>query len=178
MKNGKTWMGMLVMILVFGMMVVGCKTEPDDKEKVPYPYVITELEYLGRANLSTSYPWPTDTEIFAALQSVIENYDETDPSTDDDTFEFDGVIYEMDLSSIAEITGGVPKVVFDNFWKELKSYSAGLWSCWGYVYCSIPSKGATSQAYVIFAICDDIYASTQGSIQYVAARAIIRKKIK
>jgi len=176
MINRGDWMRMLVMLLVFEMMVAGCKIEPDEKEKVSYPYVYSEIEYFGMANLPTSYPWPTDTEVFDALQKVIQSYVAAHPSTGDDILELDGVIYEMDESSITPITGGVPQVVFDNFWKDLKSYSAGLWSCWGYVYYSISSKGATSQAYVIYAICDDKYTTSQGHISYFAARATIRKK--
>jgi len=164
-----------VVIIFIGIMV-SCEIPEDEEKGVSYPYVHTELEYLGKANLSTSYPWPTDAQIGNGLQSVMQNYIAANPSTDDDTFEFDGIVYEMDQSSITIITGGVPKVVFDNFWKDLKSYSAGLWSCWGYVYCSIESKGATSQAYVIYAICDDKYASIQGSVTYIAARATIKRK--
>jgi len=176
MKQGKVFLSViLVVIIIFGLMI-SCKTPDDDSSGVFYPYVYTELEYYGMANLSTSYPWPTDTEIGNALHSVIQNYIAAHPSTGDNTYELDGVIYEMDQSSITPITGGVPQVVFDNFWKDLKSYSAGLWSCWGYVYCSISSKGATSQAYFIYAICDDIYASTQGNITYTAAKATIKKK--
>jgi hypothetical protein len=171
-------------VIIFIGLLISCKTPDDDSSDisydddsgVSYPYVYTELEYLGKANLSTSYPWPTDTEIGNALQSVMQNYAAAHPSTGDDTFELDGVVYEMDQSSITNITGGVPQVVFDNFWKDLKSYAAGLWSCWGYIYCSISSKGATSQAYVIYAICDDKYTSIQGSITYIAAKATIRKK--
>jgi len=195
MKNRQLCIGILV--IVFGIMFVGCddgstddtdgtqsSNNPDgSSNNVSYPYVISELEFLGRANLSTSYPWPTDTEINNALLSVIQNYNETHlstnethPSTDDDLYELDGVIYEMDKSSITSVTGAVPKVVFDSFWNELKNYSAGLWSCWGYSYCSIPSKGATSQAYIIYAICDDKYAVTQGSVSYIAAKAILKKK--
>jgi hypothetical protein len=165
----------LVVIIFIGLMI-SCKTPDNDGSDVSYPYVYTELEYLGKANLPTSYPWPSDTEIANGLQSVMQNYSATHPSTGDDTVELDGVVYIMDQSSITIITGGVPQVVFDNFWKDLKSYTAGLWSCWGYVYCSIPSKGASSQAYVIYAICDDKYASIQGSITYFAAKATIRKK--
>jgi len=160
--------------------MTGCSTDGGDGTSgtFSYPYVYTELEYLGKANLSTSYPWPTDTEVGDELRSVIQDYIATHPSTDDDAFEFDGVIYEMDESSITAITGGVPQVVFDSFWKDLKSYAAGLWSCWGYVYCSIPSKGATSQAYIIYAICDDKYASTQNQIKYFAAKGTIKQSQK
>jgi len=173
----------ILVVIIFIAFLSSCET-PDDDESTNiiypsyplYPYVYKELEYLGRASLATSYPWPTDTQIADGLQSVMQSYTATHPSTGDDTFVLDGVVYELDQSSITTITGGVPQVVFDNFWKDLKSYSAGLWSCWGYVYCSIPSKGATSQAYIIYAICDDKYASTQGSITYVAARATIKKK--
>jgi hypothetical protein len=166
-----------VVIFFIGVMI-SCEIPEDEEESsgVSYPYVYTELEYLGKANLSTSSPWPTDAQIGNGLQNVIQNYVAANPSTDDDTFEFDGIVYEMDQSSITIITGAVPKVVFDNFWKDLKSYSAGLWSCWGYVYCSIQSKGATSQVYVIYAICDDKYASTQGSVTYIATRATIKRK--
>jgi len=170
----KKYFTFLVVIIFIGFMT-SCQN-PDDVSGVSYPYVHTELEYLGRANLSTSYPWPTDEQIINGLQTVMQNYSATHPSTGDDTFELDGVVYVMDQSSITTITGGVPQVVFDNFWKDLKTYSAGLWSCWGYVYCSIASKGATSQAYIIYAICDDKYATTQGSITYVAAKATIKKK--
>ena len=162
-----------IVAIIFIWFMSSCELDDDS---VSYPYVHTELEYLGSANLATSYPWSTDEQIFSGLQSVIQNYSSMHPSTGDDVFELDGVTYIMEQSSITVITGGVPKVVFDNFWKDLKNYSAGLWSCWGYVYCSIPSKGATSQAYVIYAICDDKYASTQGSITYIAAKATIRKK--
>jgi hypothetical protein len=176
----RKYFSFLTVIIFIGLMI-SCKIPDDDNSSnnnsgVSYPYVQTELEYLGSANLSTSYPWPTDTEIVSALQSVMQNYSTSHPSTGDSTFELDGVVYIMDQSSITIITGGVPQVVFDNFWKDLKSYAAGLWSCWGYVYCSIPSKGATSQAYVIYAICDDKYGSIQGSITYIAAKETIRKK--
>jgi hypothetical protein len=170
----KKYFTFLVVIIFIGFMT-SCQI-PDDDSGISYPYVHTELEYLGSANLLTSYPWPTDAQIANGLQTVMQNYAAAHPSTDENTFELEGVIYEMDQSSITAITGGVPQVVFDNFWKDLKSYSAGLWSCWGYEYCSIESKGATSQAYVIYAICDDKYTSIQGSVTYVAAKATIKVK--
>jgi len=173
MKKTFKFIGIAAFAAVIGFTMTACSTDSDD---VSYPYVYTELEYMGLANLPTSYPWPTDTEIGNALQSVMQNYAATHPSTDDNTFKLDGVTYKIDESSITMITGGVPQVVFDNFWKDLKSYAAGLWSCWGYLYCSIPSKGATSQAYYIFAICDDKYASTQNHIYYFAAKETVRKK--
>ena len=167
----KKYFTFLVVIIIISL--ASCK---EDDSGVSYPYVQTELEYLGKANLPTSYPWPSDAQIVSGLQTVMQNYSASHPSTGDDTFELDGVVYIMDQSSITNITGGVPQVVFDNFWKDLKSYSAGLWSCWGYVYCSIQSKGATSQAYILYTICDDKYASTQGSVTYVAAKATIKVK--
>jgi hypothetical protein len=131
---------------------------------VKYPYLYHNIKYIGKATLdqSSSYILVSNSEKSEGMDSVLNTY------AGPDNVLIDNLSYGI-IGNYEITTGGVPKIVFDQFWNDLKNYSSGLWSIWEFIYCVIPSKGSDVEFYIIYAMVDNKYSD---SVWYFAAKGI------
>jgi len=137
-----------------------------------YPYTEYEMEYLGfKSGLNSA---SSQESFYSALVEVVQEYLESHPDDeyDDEEFVLDGVTYYD--SDYQAITGGVPTEVWNTYYEELKKYSYGIGSCWGFVYGTIPSKGKNGTLYVLYTII----TSSKPETLYVAYRGNLIPKNK
>jgi hypothetical protein len=151
-------------VVILGLSFIGCEN-PAETDGVSYPYTGHAIEYMGfKGGLSYS---SSDAEFDAGLAEVFQDY--VALNQDSSEIIFDGVPYE--LVNIRLITGGVPKYIVDQYWKDINEYNYAVGSCWAFVYGEIPSKRAAGEVYVLYTIVTDY-----DEIRYSAARATARPK--
>jgi hypothetical protein len=133
-------------------------------DNVSYPYTEHEIVYMGaKAGLTSS---SSDQAFGNALDEIMQQYAASQPNASTQ-FTFDGIRY--DITNLREITGGIPNAIWDVFWEDIDEYRYSIGSCWGFVHATIPSKGGTGTAYIIYAIAtSDNYGD--GEIIYVAVQ--------
>jgi hypothetical protein len=157
-------------IFVFGFFFMSCDNSTGSDEKyTEYDKKYTEHDiwYLGfKPGL---YSWSSSQEFDDALNEIRQEYF-ADKVNNEGTH--NGTSYEVKDNQWTWITGGVPKYVWDAFWKDIGEYNATIGSCWHFNYIEIPSKGANGTVYVINAIV----TNTDYSIRYSASKGIMTPK--
>jgi hypothetical protein len=152
-------------LIAAGFCTGGCKTDPGQA----YPYTEHGIFYLGyKSGLTSLSP---QEEFQAGLAEVLQSYLKayTDPMVNESVV--DGITYE--LANLQMITGGVHAAVWDIFWEALGEYSYNTGSCWGFAHITIPSRGGTGTAYMLYTII-----KYTGSVWYMAAKGDIRPKMQ
>ena len=156
---------MFYCVLAIGVSVIfSCSKE----EKIKYPYTECEILHLGNKSGLTSSS--SEQAFRDGLNEVMQTWAANNPSTGEVVF--DGVTYEF--TNFQDVTGAIPKYIWDLFWKKLDEYSYSIGSCWGFSEVKIPKKRGTGTAYVLYTIVTQNYGNPE--VLYIGVKCNLSPK--
>lgn len=164
MSRDKLNLGKIFTVIIFTGLITLSSCE------ISYPYTEYELIYLGsKPGLTSS---STDETFRNGLNEVLQNWIQNNPSTNENIF--DGTSYEP--TNFQEVTGALPKYLWDIFWQKLGEYDYSVGTCWTFTEVKIPSRGGIGSAYILYTIVTQDELQSGGEVLYIGLKCNLTPK--